>query len=688
MGRPLIWFTTTHDDLTGDKSVYVYGGRGVGKTSLLRGICWEDLCHNESLRIQRKLSDFQHIGVYIRFPDHISASMSHRAWEAMFPQSPDPILLFHRFFSLAIELTCIERTLDACHALRMAGAVTYQPSQELRIVEDLVREYPEHATFAGEAPRTFAELARTARTIVRRMNAACGEGAVAGFLSQLPSREPYQLLSFLVERLGETVQMVTQFEPRQVSFKFCLDDCEALSPVQRKSLNTLVRLSRAPVSWVISSVGAVLDDSDTFIEAQPLTDADRKVLLLDNRDTADFRSLCQSVVSLRLLFSLPDDLRQVHTPDDVSGFFDLNQRLGTRDVNDMMWQLVRRSHRPLAGQVRLAAERLYHAIRKTDPKSARKFDVKAGRLPYYEAYLLLHWRGREDAFTPTFNESDIGRLDGYGTIYADQAFNAWLRRKQQNALLHLAASLRSRRIPLGGSNVIVALADSSIRDFLEIMGEIYEQYVTNHKFNRSDPVSLVRFATSRTPISWQIQNDGIYAASESYYLGMAARPDIDSDVVARLVSGLGSFTAFLQSNPGDPRVFGAAERGIFLIDYPSATSPQVNEEGMYVSAAIRQAVLAGYLRMVETPRALRAVQADQVSKPIAFRLHRRFAPHFRFSYRGAYEAVRVSPRDLYSLCLRSEDMSPFSWAKTMAGISGRFGDQISLPFAEAADDDN
>lgn len=683
--RPLIWFTGTHDELAGDKSVYVYGGRGVGKTSLLKGICWEDLCLNDSLRMQRKLSDFQHIGVYIRFPDHISASMSHKGWDEKFPLSPDPILLYHRFFSLAVELTCIERALDACHELRLLGAVVYQPGQELRIVEQTVGEYPEIANFAADRPRTFVELARVARAIVRRMNAACGEGLVASFVPQLPSREPYQLLSFVMERLGESVRMITSFEPRPLSFKFCLDDCEALSQIQRKSLNTLVRASRAPVSWVISSVGAAHDDSDTFIEAQPLTDADRKVLPLDNRDTTDFRELCQSVVSLRLLFSLPDDLRQVDG-QAVSSFFDLTERLGTRDVNEMMSQLVRRSHRPLAAQIKQAAERLLRAIRRADPKAARKFDRKTERLPYYEAYLLLHWRGREDAFSPTFSEEDLERLDSYGNVYAEQAFYAWIRRKQQNALLHFAASLRSRRIPLAGANVVVALADSSIRDFLEIMGEIYEKYVDHYRLDRADPASLYRFATSRTTIGAGIQNDGIYAASETYLTGIAARPDIDSDVIARLISGLGSFTAFLQSNPADPRVFGAAERGIFMIDYPVVTSAAVAEENAFVQAAIRQAVLAGYLRVVETPRALRATQPDQVSKPVAFRLHRRFAPQFRFSYRGAYEVVRVSPGELANLCLKANEMSPFAWAKNMAGIVGRFGDQIALPFAESSDD--
>ncbi len=41
-GQPLIWFTAEAEQLAGDKSTYVYGTRGTGKTTLLKGICWED----------------------------------------------------------------------------------------------------------------------------------------------------------------------------------------------------------------------------------------------------------------------------------------------------------------------------------------------------------------------------------------------------------------------------------------------------------------------------------------------------------------------------------------------------------------------------------------------------------------------------------------------------------------------
>src|SRR3546814_4206949 len=118
---------------------------------------------------------------------------------------------------------------------------------------------------------------------------------------------------------------------------------DLLSGLQRKSINSLVRLSRAPCSWVVSSVGGGRDDSETFIESQPLTDADRRVISLDGRDEIAFRRLCQSVVSLRLIFSLPQDSRPVLNQTELSSFFDLQQRLGRWGVNDMRGHLVSRS---------------------------------------------------------------------------------------------------------------------------------------------------------------------------------------------------------------------------------------------------------------------------------------------------------------------------------------------------------
>ena len=686
-GRPLIWFTVEADELSADKSTYIHGTRGTGKTTLLKGICWEDLCYNESLKLQRRLADFSNIGIYIRFPDHIAASMSFTNWEQIFPKISNPDFEFYAFFSTALEATCVERVADACHHLRELDELGITAVQELQLISDFIDEYPAVAEFASRKPVTFLDLARSLRQMVGAMNRACGRGTVAELINQLPTREPYQMLAFFTERASAAIRLKTSVGSKSVGFKFCLDDCEVLSGLQRKSLNSLVRLSRAPCSWVVSSVGGGRDDSETFIESQPLTDADRRVISLDGRDERNFRQLCQSVVSLRLIFSMPDGERPLLGEDEVASFFNLRERLGRRDVNDMMGALARRSTRPAAQYLRRGASHLLSLLHAQGKRVPTKYNEREGRLPFYEAYVLMLWRGREEAFKTSLEPADIDKLETLIERFDRPSFDAWLRRKQRGAFLHFASSMGIRRLPLAGENVIVSLADGSIRDFLEIMGEIYEAYVSAQDWENGDPSNLARFAKSRTPVANAIQTVGIYSASDSYFEGVSRRLEIDTDVVSRLLAGLGEYTSLLQTSPGDPRTLSTTERGVFFIDYASV----IGKEGLpdyvkHVNLAIRQAELAGYLRQVEIKRH-QPLQIDGHFRSIAFRLHRRFSPRFRFSFRGAYESVALNPRDLANLCFAGATLTPRDWAESIAGKTPGASAQLEFPTATDPDYD-
>lgn len=182
----------------------------------------------------------------------------------------------------------------------------------------------------------------------------------------------------------------------------------------------------------------------------------------------------------------------------------------------------------------------------------------------------------------------------------------------------------------------------------------------------------------RTQIAQAYQNEAIYAASRDYCNGVANYAESEVDMMSRLVHGLGNLTSLLQSNPADPRVFATPERGVFVIEFEGG-GEAAEEEARFVQAIVHQAMLAGYIRNEKVPKSLRP-QADSGHKMIAFRLHRRFAPHFHFSYRGAYASVRISQGDISALCRRIEEQSPFAWAKALAGVVGRVGDrQIRLP---------
>ena len=582
-GFQLIWFTRTADQIAAEKSMYVRGSRGSGKTTLLRSICWEDLSMNASLMLQRRISDFDHIGVYLRFPDHLSSSLSSSSFEHL-PR--DKALLhieFHRYFSLLIEAACAERALTACHELRLSSHVAISPSQELQLVKDVLAEFPAITSFAELAPRTLSDLARLLRTLVRNLNQSAVRGTVQDLYKQLPAREPGELLAFITERLAACTRLVAPNGYKQPRFKFCLDDAEALNALQQKSINTLVRVCKFPISWVVSGVGSFFDSTETFIEQQPLTDADRGVVLLDRRKDDDFRELFQAVVSLRLMFSTSKPSNGPPPEEPIAEFFPLRGRLGRRSVNDMMSIIAQRSTNPIANRLQGAAKRLRLALRRSSKEVQGRYEKKRARLPLrtqlplYESYVLLLWQGREEAFKTTFNAEDEKRLPTYAPQLGTPRFEAWLRRKQRAALLHFAARLGFRRLPLSGDSVVLSLADGSIRDFLEIMGEIFEAYARHHRLDASDPLTLERFATSRTQIASDIQTEGIYRSSEAYLIGMNARTERSADIVLRLLDGLGRYTASLQSDPDDPTVLGRAERGVFVVRFEGDSKRNVGD---------------------------------------------------------------------------------------------------------------
>lgn len=680
-GNQLIWFTPVASHLAGEKSMYVSGSRGSGKTTLLKSICWEDLARNPSLRMQRKIEDSESIGVYIRFPDHLTAAMAFIDWQRLYPQSANPDLEFHRFFSLLVELTCCERMLHACHELRGHGLLTATPASERALAFQVLDEFPRLAHLSEFPVATFHQLSRLLRDVVRRMNEAAGRGTVRALNEGLPPREPGELLSFVATALSKIVRL-PKHPRRAPGFKFCLDDCEVLSTAQQLSINTLVRTAKHPVSWVISYVGSLFENSRTYLEHQPLTDADRRVISLDSRDEKDFRELCQAVVSLRLMFSISERARTTRRIKNVSEFFPLRDRLGERSVNEIMEQMIKKSISPVATKLRHAAAQIQHVVY-PEQSAGRANQI----LPYYQAYVLLHWQGKQDSFKTSFDVTDEEAIVQRANANRHPAGSAWLRRKQNAALLHLASTLGSKRLPLAGANIIVSLADGSIRDFLEILGFVFEAYARKRKVDPSSQSSLDSFALARTTIAAEIQTAGIYKASETYLAGVSARGERDFDVVLRFIEALGYYTAALQANPRDPTVLGTSERGIFQVRFQALRNHPTGlfaDREKVVWSIIRQAEIAGYIRMLALPSS-DSEPSGRDGQVLRFHLHRRLAPYFGFSYRGPYEMVGLSASDIWQLCDRASPVDPEFWAEIVSARPNALNQgELNLSWSDGA----
>jgi len=214
-----------------------------------------------------------------------------------------------------------------------------------------------------------------------------------------------------------------------------------------------------------------------------LSDADRKVLDLDIITPASFKQLCTAVTSLRTFFSLPEQLRDEYSEGSPAELVSLDQVLGRYSLNELFAYATRRN----------LLKTLPDLIKRAEYFSSDKVlrgNTKSRSLPFYETYI-------------------VDRIFSGLSLPADAPtdertkFRAVLRRKQVGAFLSMCSEYGVKRVPFAGSGIVLSLSDSCIRDFLEIMGSIYDYF----KPTGDDKVH--RFVFRRGPIDINTQTKGI-----------------------------------------------------------------------------------------------------------------------------------------------------------------------------------
>jgi hypothetical protein len=72
---------------------------------------------------------------------------------------------------------------------------------------------------------------------------------------------------------------------------------------------------------------------------------------------------------------------------------------------------------------------------------------------------------------------------------------------------------------------------------------------------------------------------------------------------------------------------------------------------------------------------------------LVYRLHRRLAPHFHFSFRGAYEPITISVENIAVLCGQRGRITPKDWAESLSRTPSEPGDvQLVLPLEGVGDE--
>ena len=687
----LIWFSNTSRELMNDsKPAFVYGNRGSGKTTLLRSICWDDLTHNKSLKSQCSLSDSKYISIYIRLPDYVPGAFNSISWEKHFPDGNHDYLKYE-LFSLIIELLCITQILKACHELRVEKYLTLSPSAEIKIVKDTINNFKKLSNFYDDQPSTFIELSLIFEQVIKRIHTYVNRGFIKDLLMELPERSPNELLLYVADRLSKASE-INNFKNQGVVsnpyFKCCLDDCEALNFIQKKALNSLIRAATHPVSWVVCYVAKGELNRETFIPNQDLTNADVKDFPLSEIKDGEFIELCQSIAGLRISFF--QDTK--HSVKEKNSFFDkkqlgelfnLDQKLGSTNVNQIIHTMVRRSQKDEMRKFKALAERFgdldKSGAKKQGINENTNQGIKEKNLPpYYEAYIFAHWNskswgnhrgGNHFLHNPCYNIDD-DKIRRFISLIGPRGNRPGIRRKMVAPIIRLAYHKEKGNVPLSGKQAIIHLADRSVRDFLEILAEIYDEYIdicekNTHKEKPKKTDCKKIFCVSRTKISSEIQKKSINRASNLYYKGIIGKNDTSSaGPLQTLVEALGRYTHELQANFKNSNSLATPERGRFSFKINSKLSEEKIE---FLKDLLEKAVLAGYLRLNFSGRQNKNVdnyllEAGQVA---TYRLHNRLAPYFNLSYRGAYSEVTIDAEKLLLLFSKTEYISIDSWLKDL-----------------------
>jgi hypothetical protein len=262
--------------------------------------------------------------------------------------------------------------------------------------------------------------------------------------------------------------------------------------------------------------------------------------------------------------------------------------LGSLSIDTLLGRILRDSEDVFAREL---LERAEAATPSSDPP------------PIYETYLRLR--------RPELSSDLTGRAKR-------KQSSASLRKQMVAAYLNICSELGSKPL-YASSDMVLQISDKCMRDFLRQMDTIYQ--------GSGRPIDA--FLRSEVPVLEQ--NNGIREAAHAKLRLFTERVFSVSAQANQLVDLLAQATAEVQTTGRNFEQIRTPERGIFTYQTGNRLDPSANE------SLIRDAAEAGFLKILP----------EGQSEELKFRVHASLAPHYGFSYRGAYyDMCTLSDREI------------------------------------------
>ncbi|NEJ88892.1 hypothetical protein GR223_23660 [Rhizobium leguminosarum] len=385
--------------------------------------------------------------------------------------------------------------------------------------------------------------------------------------------------------VGQILRALKEENDYLTQVRILIDDCETFTPEFQAALNSLIRAPRGqPIAWSIAYVDGKYRASATNIENQTLSREERTIIYLDGLETSDYEKFCIEVTGLRVKRAFPD-VRD----------FSIKVKLSSFEIEELCEE----------------------SFRTTTSKRAREF--------------IDRFQGREDPSKKLWEmfltESNAANVKSSDAL-------------RKRALASYICMCAKYRVPMyyAGFKTITGLSDGCIRDFLEVLGSLYEQVTHSYE-------SPQRFL-DRDVYDIHEQDQGCREAAERKLKSISDYAEKNGYYLAKLVRFLGHLVQVFQHDYAHGSALRSPDRAAFSIDVSKSTEEYIE--------LIKDAEVDGYVRRVEQP-----------TKPGAycFRLHRQFAPNFDIAYREPSDDLIPIPYSLLQQIKDREVENPSEWAK-------------------------
>jgi hypothetical protein len=580
--------------LEASKSTYLVGSRGTGKTTLMKALSWEEQLSNPFLREQLtgNIATRRYIGLYLRAPTHQSVSFS--KW---MPAAASHLKA--AVFSLYIDLLWLEGLIDAVTTLCHRRLLRFPAAAEYSVTAGVLTKHPELMSLPDHTGKLtlkrFGALLHSRRRELENYAVSNLTVSPADLARLFPLGQIGDLgrsVGAAMESLCREHSTVGKGEPW--SFKVCLDEAECLDSLHRLVINTAVRLTGAPVSYVVSYVRPIREMTETLIPNLTLQKADREVLQLDEMyDDKAFMRLAEGVSTVRIQ----------HLSGMKDSTFNTESVLGRLDINALLSGILQASEDPQAQQLLALANELAPRLKTGETGDE---EPESNQPPIYQAYII----DRLTLPLPTDASTKERRAQA----------SAELRKRMVAAYLCICSQM-NQQVRYAFAEMVLQMSDKCIRDYLDQMHEIFIK------------AGLEVAAFTTTQVALDIQDSALKSASKKKKEHIPSSGVGSPAETQRIVDALGQLTARLQTTLRDNRGLRSSERGLFVLN--TNTGESVLEA---VRRLLKEAAEAGFLRIVEEG-------LDQWQ----FRVHCSLAAAYGFSYRGAYYSTRLRLPEVVAL---------------------------------------